>query len=49
MWGCWVYHNGDNVLMASKIYISDHNHGSYDELISDHPYTDKQKKQYVSQ
>lgn len=28
---------GDNVLMASKIYISDHNHGSYDELISDHP------------
>lgn len=28
---------GDNVLMASKIYISDHNHGNYDELISDHP------------
>ncbi len=28
---------GDNVLMASKIYISDHNHGSYDELISDQP------------
>ncbi|CAH0334863.1 2,3,4,5-tetrahydropyridine-2,6-dicarboxylate N-acetyltransferase [Flavobacterium sp. CECT 9288] len=28
---------GDNVLMASKIYISDHNHGSYDELLSDHP------------
>lgn len=28
---------GDNVLMASKIYISDHNHGSYDELISNHP------------
>jgi acetyltransferase-like isoleucine patch superfamily enzyme len=28
---------GDNVLMASKIYISDHNHGSYDDLISDHP------------
>lgn len=28
---------GDNVLMASKIYISDHNHGSYDEIISDHP------------
>lgn len=28
---------GDNVLMASKIYISDNNHGSYDELISDHP------------
>lgn len=28
---------GDNVLMASKIYISDHNHGSYDELVSDHP------------
>jgi acetyltransferase-like isoleucine patch superfamily enzyme len=28
---------GNNVLMASKIYISDHNHGSYDDLISDHP------------
>jgi acetyltransferase-like isoleucine patch superfamily enzyme len=28
---------GDNVLMASKIYISDHNHGSYDENINDHP------------
>lgn len=28
---------GDNVLMASKIYISDHNHGSYDEILSDHP------------
>ncbi|MFV8327792.1 DapH/DapD/GlmU-related protein [Flavobacterium sp. ZS1P14] len=28
---------GDNVLMASKIYISDHNHGSYNDLISDHP------------
>ncbi|SHG48782.1 lipopolysaccharide O-acetyltransferase [Flavobacterium micromati] len=28
---------GKNVLMASKIYISDHNHGSYDEEISDHP------------
>ena len=28
---------GNNVLMASKIYISDHNHGNYDELISDHP------------
>lgn len=28
---------GNNVLMASKIYISDHNHGSYDEISSDHP------------
>lgn len=28
---------GNNVLMASKIYISDHNHGSYDENISDYP------------
>lgn len=28
---------GNNVLMASKIFISDHNHGSYDEGISDHP------------
>lgn len=28
---------GNNVLMASKIYISDHNHGSYDDFLSDHP------------
>jgi lipopolysaccharide O-acetyltransferase len=30
---------GNNVLMASKIYISDHNHGSYDEdqNQNDHP------------
>ncbi|MFZ0597968.1 MAG: DapH/DapD/GlmU-related protein, partial [Flavobacterium sp.] len=28
---------GNNVLMASKIYISDHNHGSYDDISSDHP------------
>jgi lipopolysaccharide O-acetyltransferase len=28
---------GNNVLMASKIYISDHNHGSYDGAVSDHP------------
>jgi len=28
---------GDNVLMASKIYITDHNHGSYTNLNSDHP------------
>jgi lipopolysaccharide O-acetyltransferase len=28
---------GDNVLMASKIYISDHNHGGYDDERSDHP------------
>jgi len=28
---------GNNVLMASKIYITDHNHGSYDDFISDHP------------
>jgi acetyltransferase-like isoleucine patch superfamily enzyme len=28
---------GNNVLMASKVYITDHNHGSYDELLSDHP------------
>jgi acetyltransferase-like isoleucine patch superfamily enzyme len=27
---------GNNVLMASKIYISDHNHGNYDENSSDH-------------
>jgi len=28
---------GNNVLMASKIYISDHNHGTYDDLIGDNP------------
>jgi acetyltransferase-like isoleucine patch superfamily enzyme len=28
---------GNNVLMASKIYITDHNHGSYTDLESDHP------------
>ena len=28
---------GNNVLMASKIYITDHNHGNYDDIISDHP------------
>lgn len=28
---------GNNVLMASKIYISDHNHGVYDGEINDHP------------
>jgi acetyltransferase-like isoleucine patch superfamily enzyme len=28
---------GNNVLMASKIYITDHNHGSYTEEDSDHP------------
>jgi lipopolysaccharide O-acetyltransferase len=28
---------GDNVLIASKIYISDHNHGSYTIQKSDHP------------
>lgn len=28
---------GSNVLMASKIYISDHNHGNYTEELSDHP------------
>lgn len=28
---------GNNVLLASKIYISDHNHGSYDSQVSDHP------------
>lgn len=28
---------GDHVLMASKIFISDHNHGSYTLADSDHP------------
>lgn len=35
---------GNNVLMASKIYISDHNHGSYDELNSDHPMSIPQER-----
>lgn len=30
---------GDNVLLASKIYISDHNHGSYNQDFSDSPKT----------
>lgn len=29
---------GNNVLMASKIYISDHNHGNYDQKFSDSPF-----------
>lgn len=28
---------GNNVLIASKVYISDHNHGSYDDYRSDSP------------
>ena len=28
---------GNNVLIASKIYISDHNHGRYDDEDGDHP------------
>lgn len=28
---------GDNVLMASKIYISDHDHGNYDDINADSP------------
>lgn len=35
---------GNNVLMASKIYISDHNHGSYDLNKSDHPGIDPIKR-----
>lgn len=30
---------GDDVLMASKIYISDHNHGNYDKQFSDSPFS----------
>lgn len=30
---------GNNVLMASKVYITDHNHGSYNEIQSDNPLT----------
>lgn len=30
-------HIGNNVLIASKVYISDHNHGSYDSVRSDSP------------
>lgn len=28
---------GNDVLIASKVFITDHNHGSYDELINDEP------------
>ena len=28
---------GDNVLIASKVYISDHNHGNYNGIINDEP------------
>lgn len=28
---------GDNVLIASKVYISDHNHGSYNGIVQDSP------------
>ncbi len=38
---------GNNVLMASKIYISDHNHGSYDDLISDHPMSIPEKRKAI--
>jgi acetyltransferase-like isoleucine patch superfamily enzyme len=35
---------GNNVLMASKIYITDHNHGSYNDIISDHPMSIPEKR-----
>lgn len=39
---------GDNVLMASKIYISDHNHGNYDEILSDHPMSIPSERKAIS-
>ena len=39
---------GNNVLMASKIYITDHNHGSYTELMSDHPLSIPEARRAVS-
>lgn len=38
---------GNNVLMASKVYISDHNHGSYDSSNSDFPMSDPMSRQRV--
>lgn len=40
---------GDNVLMASKIFISDHNHGSYGDSHSDSPLTIPSERVSVSQ
>lgn len=39
---------GNNVLMASKIYISDHNHGSYDEDQNDHPMSIPTERKAIS-
>ena len=39
---------GNNVLMASKIYISDHNHGSYDNIYSDNPLTIPSARKSIS-
>ena len=39
---------GNNVLMASKIYISDHNHGSYTLELSDSPLIAPIDRQLVS-
>jgi lipopolysaccharide O-acetyltransferase len=38
---------GNNVLMASKIYISDHNHGSYDANASDSPLSLPMERQRI--
>jgi len=40
---------GNNVLMASKIFISDHNHGSYGDSHSDSPLTIPSERVSVSQ
>jgi lipopolysaccharide O-acetyltransferase len=35
---------GDNVLIASKVYISDHNHGNYNGLFQSSPDSDPSKR-----
>jgi acetyltransferase-like isoleucine patch superfamily enzyme len=39
---------GDNVLIASKVYISDHNHGSYNNELSSSPLTIPIERECVS-
>ena len=40
---------GDNVLIASKVFITDHNHGSYSGINNDSPFTiPKERKLYSS-
>lgn len=39
---------GNNVLIASKVYISDHNHGSYNGLLQSSPDLEPSKRPIVS-